>query len=193
MSIKNDSGNDKRVNRTIRLLRDALISLIHEKNYDTITIQEIVERADVGRSTFYNHFYDKDSLLFSGFTEFVEAIHHEQSNTKAKNLLTPYHIPSFFIFEHAGGNLDLYKALLGSNGITVFIRKLEQLLVKIVSQQMKQSNQTAHDKTMSKLLPYHVAKTFTSTLSWWLDHNTPCSAKRINEIYETLVLHGINQ
>jgi AcrR family transcriptional regulator len=172
-------------------LREALISLIHEKNYDSITIQEIVDRADVGRSTFYNHFYDKDSLLFSGFTEFVEAIHHEQSSDKEELSLRPYRIPSLFIFEHAGGNMALYKALLGSNGIVVFIRKLETLLSKIVMRQLANSKHYAADKTVVKFLPYHVGKTFTATLSWWLDNNIPCSAEEINRIYEGLLVQGL--
>ena len=58
---------DRRVHRTRRLLHKALMSLILEKKYEFITVQEVLDRADVGRSTFYMHFQDKDDLLFSGF------------------------------------------------------------------------------------------------------------------------------
>ena len=58
---------DRRVQRTRRLLHKALMSLILEKKYESITVQEILDRADVGRSTSYMHFQDKDELLFSGF------------------------------------------------------------------------------------------------------------------------------
>jgi len=58
---------DRRVQRTRRLLHKALMSLILEKKYESITVQEILDSADVGRSTFYMHFHDKDELLFSGF------------------------------------------------------------------------------------------------------------------------------
>ena len=60
---------DRRIEKTQSLLREALVSLIHEKPYDAIAITEILERANVGRSTFYAHFHDKDDLLTSG-------IHH---------------------------------------------------------------------------------------------------------------------
>src|SRR6266705_7027751 len=56
---------DRRVRRTRESLHDALISLALEKNYDSITVQEILDRADVGRSTFYVHFSDKNELLIS--------------------------------------------------------------------------------------------------------------------------------
>src|SRR5215471_19459582 len=60
---------DRRVQRTRRLLHKALMSCILEKKYESITVQEILDRADVGRSTFYTHFRDKDELLVSGFGE----------------------------------------------------------------------------------------------------------------------------
>jgi len=58
---------DRRVQRTRRLLHKALMSCILEKKYESITVQEILDRADVGRSTFYVHFRDKDELLTNGF------------------------------------------------------------------------------------------------------------------------------
>ena len=58
---------DRRVQRTRRLLHKALMSQVLEKKYESITVQEILDVADVGRSTFYTHFQDKDELLVSGF------------------------------------------------------------------------------------------------------------------------------
>ena len=54
---------DRRIQRTRQLLEDALIALILEKGYDKITVQNIVDQANVGRSTFYSHFLDKDDLM----------------------------------------------------------------------------------------------------------------------------------
>ncbi|MBO0803611.1 MAG: TetR/AcrR family transcriptional regulator [Nocardiopsaceae bacterium] len=56
-------GTDRRVRRTRALLHQALIELILEKGYGRITVQDILDRADVGRSTFYSHYRDKDALL----------------------------------------------------------------------------------------------------------------------------------
>ena len=64
---------DRRVQRTRGLLRGALASLIHEKAYDAIAVKEILARANVGRSTFYAHFRDKDELLDSGINEMLRA------------------------------------------------------------------------------------------------------------------------
>ena len=58
---------DRRVRKTRQLLREALMELTLERGYDHVTIQDILDRADVGRSTFYAHYHDKDDLLVSEF------------------------------------------------------------------------------------------------------------------------------
>jgi AcrR family transcriptional regulator len=59
--------DDRRVHRTEQLLRTALVSLIEEKGFETLTVQDIIDRANVGRATFYAHFDNKEDLLVSGF------------------------------------------------------------------------------------------------------------------------------
>jgi AcrR family transcriptional regulator len=56
---------DRRVERTQQLLREALLSLIREKGFEGLTVQEIIDRANVGRATFYAHFENKDDLLLN--------------------------------------------------------------------------------------------------------------------------------
>src|SRR5215212_8610866 len=65
---------DARVRRTRDSLGDALISLMQEKSFDTITVQDVLDRAHVSRSTFYSHYSDKDDLLMSDAEEFFESI-----------------------------------------------------------------------------------------------------------------------
>src|SRR5215470_20414517 len=65
---------DARVRRTRDALGDALVELMQEKPFDTITVQDVLDRAQVGRSTFYSHYSDKDDLLMSDAEEFFELI-----------------------------------------------------------------------------------------------------------------------
>ena len=60
-------GGDRRVQRTHHLLNHALLSLIQEKGFEALTVQDIIDRANVGRSTFYAHFADKEDLFLQGF------------------------------------------------------------------------------------------------------------------------------
>src|SRR5512138_2151397 len=76
---------DRRILRTRDRLGDALIALIQEKKFDDITVQEVLDRAQVGRSTFYMHYRDKDDLFLSDVEEFLEAFSMALSHHKDKS------------------------------------------------------------------------------------------------------------
>src|SRR5436189_198695 len=63
--LKKPKKLDRRVQRTRQLLQDALLAMVIEKGYDATTVQDIIDRANVGRATFYAHFPDKQTLLTS--------------------------------------------------------------------------------------------------------------------------------
>ena len=65
---------DARVRRTRDALGDAIVALMHEKPFESITVQDVLDRAHVGRSTFYSHYSDKDDLLMSDVDEFFERV-----------------------------------------------------------------------------------------------------------------------
>ena len=104
---------DRRSRRTRKLLGDALVSLILEKSYDSITVRDIVERANVGRSTFYAHYYDKEDLFRSEFDELLSAlgIHVELMDEERHQL-----VPSLELFRHIQEHHQLYKALIWGKG-----------------------------------------------------------------------------
>ncbi len=65
MKKKTQKPVDRRIQKSKKYLSDAFIALILEKGYEAVTVQEIIDRANVGRSTFYAHFESKEQLLFS--------------------------------------------------------------------------------------------------------------------------------
>ena len=92
---------DRRIQKTQKLLHEALGSLIREKPYDEIVVKEILDRANVGRSTFYTHFKDKDELLASGIHEMLKAIHSAELPVSGKKheRIIRFSLP---VFEHIG-------------------------------------------------------------------------------------------
>ena len=72
--VASKKKTDARVRRTRDALGDALVALMQEKPFDTITVQDVLDRAKVGRSTFYTHYSDKDDLLMSDAEEFFESV-----------------------------------------------------------------------------------------------------------------------
>ena len=110
---------DRRVQRTRKLLREALMELILEEGYDAISIQDITDKANLGRATFYLHFKDKDELLLEVMDEFIKDFLAQvpQLSQAQWRLDDPKAIVK--VFDFAADHYDLYRILImGSGGIT---------------------------------------------------------------------------
>ena len=100
-------ASDRRVQRTRRQLREALITLILERGWDAVSVRDVCEKADVGRSTFYVHFADKENLLLSGFDDLHAAM---------DDIRTHAGVPFGFIeplVRHVAEHKRLLQAVLG--------------------------------------------------------------------------------
>ena len=102
---------DRRIRRTRRALQDALVALIVERGYQRTTVQDVLDRADVGRSTFYAHFRDKDALFASCFDDLRADL--EQALGSLEHQTTPGDParPVGVMFEHAYRNKQIYQAV----------------------------------------------------------------------------------
>jgi AcrR family transcriptional regulator len=104
--------SDPRIRRTCERLGSSLVSLIAEKAIDEITVQEVLDRAGVGRSTFYLHFRDKDDLLLSQLEVFLETMSTMLSRGTEQSLRVA---PVAEMFAHIGPENKIYRAL-GESG-----------------------------------------------------------------------------
>ena len=100
---------DRRSQRTQQTLMDALIALLAVKHYDEISINDIIDRANVGRSTFYAHYQGKDDLLKSGFERVLDMLIHHISFGEADQDLR---LDTTQLFRHAQGHYELYRTLV---------------------------------------------------------------------------------
>lgn len=123
---------DRRVRRTRRLLSDACISLILEKGYSTVTVEEIAERADVGRTTFYMHYRDKDDLFVHSIGRLSEEIYEQILPLIFSEGGTIGQMPVLMIFQHAEANADLYRVILNGAGNGQGLQQLRQDLSRYV-------------------------------------------------------------
>lgn len=133
MPEEQDSA-DRRVRRTRALLHRALIELMVERAYDRITVRDILARADVGRSTFYAHYRDKDDLLLRSSTDYLRAaLAAAETDADAPDLLAPVRT----LFELAAGHPEIYRALLGRKSGTVLLRTTRVMVAQILAERLR--------------------------------------------------------
>ena len=180
---------DRQSQRTRQQLSDALMTLMLEKPYGAITVQEIVDQANVGRSTFYAHYQDKDDLLPSELGRLIEELRQIDSEEKDDHTL----LPSLGLFRHVQQHYPLYKAaLIWPRGLDVISKAAQILLSRNIEQQLE--TMLAGQQKPSIPLPVladYMAATFVTLLKWWLDNKLAHSPERMDEIFKQLVIPGL--
>lgn len=187
--LKKNSA-DRRTQKTRNALQQALISLMFEKSYDAILIQEILERANVGRSTFYTHFRDKNELLLDGLRGLHEFLHNAQMATSVASGKRYERVIGFSLamFEHVHDHKKLHRSLVGGGWIIVS-QRIEEILVQL----MKDEARTLFKQSDSSELPFELfihflGATFMSVLTWWRNSGRSLPPNEIDALFRKLVL-----
>jgi AcrR family transcriptional regulator len=182
-------SRDRRVQRTWRAVHDAFFALVVEKGYEAVTVQDILDRADVGRSTFYAHFAGKQDVLLQGLDGLRGWIAEEQRKGGADALGLGF---SRAMFEHVGDQRKLYRAFVGKEGGALVERHLRRTLADLVRADLEtRVTRDAAGRVPVDLLAEFTASTFMALLAWWMDQRVPVSAARVDEMYRALVIPGI--
>jgi AcrR family transcriptional regulator len=185
---------DRRVQKTETLLRDALTSLIREKAYDSIVVKEILDRANVGRSTFYTHFRDKDGLLASSIHEMLRPARSGQvpSSAKAHERIIRFSLPIFEqLQQHRHEHQRAGNAMMDDRSRAILHERLQNVLVELIGddvQQWLQGRREAASHMRPDVLVNYVASTFVLVLDWWVETDSPLAPKEVNDLFRALVL-----
>jgi Transcriptional regulator len=177
---------DRRSQRTRHLLSAALVALIREKDYSTITVSDIIDRANVGRSTFYAHYRDKDDLFVGELDRVIEVLSQHIPNQEE----IPF-FPSLGLFRHVGEEYELYKSLLWGSGIDLLIKHLQKSLSKRIEQGFQESGKEINIPL--PILASFIAGSFLTLLKWWLENKMIYSPEEMDEIFKRLTLAGIEK
>src|SRR5216684_525888 len=185
---------DRRILRTRATLQHALTSLILKKGYEAITIQDICDEANVGRSTFYAHYTSKDDLKRSGFEHLRKELVDRQRSAQAapgdiRDRSLGFSLP---MFEHARDHIDLYRALVGDRGGTVSLGQIRQILSDLVRNEFAATvGKNSADSVPRELIVQYVVGAYMAVLTWWLDGGAKLPPKRIDEMFRRLAAEGI--
>lgn len=176
---------DARVRRTRDALGDALIALMHEKRFESITVQDVLDRAHVGRSTFYAHYSDKDDLLMSDVDEFYERV---SMGLSARGEKSERVFPVKEFFSHIAEARQFVDALSSSGKMQEnmelarghFARGIERRLAELPrGQSIAESERPA--------IAFAHAGALLSLMTWWIDRGMRQSPAEMDELFHRLV------
>jgi AcrR family transcriptional regulator len=181
---------DARVRRTRDALGDALVALMQEKPFDTITVQDVLDRAGVSRSTFYTHYSDKDDLLMSDAEEFFEAISVALSQAGDKSDRV---FPVEEFFSHLADVQPFFKALMKSGKYQEnmelarghFARGIERRLAELP----RSGSIAPHERGA---IAFTHAGALLSLLTWWLDRGMRESPAEMDQLFHRMVWNGVS-
>ena len=177
---------DRRVSKTRALLQGALVSMIAEKGYEEVTVQDIIDRANVGRSTFYAHFRDKEDLLRSGLGEFRASLVAQRTGSPDRLLGF-----SLGVFEHAYGHRHVYKAVAGRQSAAIVFRQMQRIFTELVRSDLKAFAPRAVRQAKFDLSVEYVVGALLATITWWLDHDARQTPAEIDAMFRQLTIPGI--
>jgi AcrR family transcriptional regulator len=183
-------AKDRRIQKTENLLREALACLIREKPYDAIVVKEILDRANVGRSTFYTHFRDKDELLVSGIRDMLRSVHSTglPSSGKRYERIIRFSLP---IFEYIHQHRHTGEAKMGTRGRAIVHEHLQKVLAELIADDVSkdfQGRRKTAGQVPPDLLVQYVASTFILVLNWWVESTSPLPPKEVNDLFRALIL-----
>lgn len=176
--------------KTRELLHRALNTLIREKPYDAISVKEILDRANVGRSTFYTHFHDKDELLVSSIHHLLHAVQSRKppSTAKLAERMTSFSLP---IFEHIDQHRRTGEAGIGTKGRAYLHDRLRGVLAELIAEEIEKCV-SGRKETASQippgLLAEYISSTFVLVLNWWVDSQCRLPPREINDLFRALAL-----
>ncbi len=178
---------DRRARRSQRLLGDALLALILEKGYNTVTIKDITERADVAYVTFFRHFESKDDLLRRRLAEELQALRARiEGAALAAQAGQGDTVAGQLIFEQVREKRALYQALLSTQGSLPVRKHVQATLAAIFLDSCRPLRESR--LVPAEMAANHMAASVLALIEWWLDHDLAQTAQHMARIYERLVV-----
>jgi len=180
---------DRRVARTRALLRRAHLSLMLEKGYDGVTVEDICEAADVGRSTFYAHYANKEELHRDGLETLRRQLAEHSSGVRGDGAgALAFSLP---MFEHAREHLDLYRALAGGRGGVVALESVRQMLSEIVRAGLPPAGEGRPDAARREFAVRFLVGAYMAVLTGWLDDGAAASPQDMDALFRSFAGSGL--
>ena len=184
---------DRRTRRTRQLLRHAFLALLKEKRYEDVSVQDIIERADMARSTFYVHYVDKEDLLVGKWGVFASNLGIHADGLKQEENKGRFLLPMLGWFQHIQAQADILKIIAKDPAMDLAMKTLHGILHKDMQTRI-QNHQPDNENAsipLSLIIDY-LASSLMTLLKWWVKNDMSYPPKRMDEIFQQLVMQGVN-
>ncbi len=190
-AAKNSRKPDARTRRTCERLGSALITLIQEKPVAEVTVQDVLDRASVGRSTFYLHYRDKDDLLLSQLEQFLEYMSTMLSTRKERSVRI---VPVAEMFEHIGQQNKLLRTLADAGYLNDFYDLAQGYFERGILRRLIESKHLPScPKPDLDARAAALAGSLLSLLRWWIDRGDKVSPQEMDELFHQIVWNGVKE
>lgn len=180
---------DRRTRKTRGQLRSALLALLKEKRYEDISVQDIIERADVARSTFYGHYMDKDDLLTGQQGIFAEHLGQQVTAHAGGQGATAFSARLWF--EHVQAQAEILKLIAKDSALALAMQTLRSIIRRNVQADL-QSHATAETEQMPlTVLVEYVTDTLMTLIQWWFKDGMRRTPEQMDALFQQLVLPGL--
>jgi AcrR family transcriptional regulator len=187
---------DRRVQRTQQLLRGALLSLIKERGFEGLTVQDVIDRANVGRATFYAHFDNKEDLLLSGFEGLRASLKERQRQALSRGGSLDERVLAFSqeVFAHVNEHRDVFQAMVGKQSGAMVQQVLHKILLDLVRDDVKAMLPRGDGSAIpGEALAQFIAGGLFGILVWWLNSGTRLGPEEANGIFRRLAVPAIKR
>lgn len=179
---------DRRVQRTRELLQKALIELIDDHNYDDITIQDIVDRANVGRTTFYLHYNSKEELFSSCHGNIVSEFHFGPFHPLTREELLALEAPTGMILAYRHleeGRTRLNSVFQGRDG-PLILRRIRDMSAQEIEANLRAVFAESDSTIPFNMLSNYLAGAQVALMQWWLEKRQPYTAENLAQTFHRL-------
>src|SRR3984893_2109714 len=180
---------DQRIRRTHERLGSALLALILERPIDDVTVQDVLDRASVGRSTFYLHYRDKDDLLLSQLEMFLETMSTALSVRKEQSHRV---VPVAELFAHIGNQNKIYRALADAGRLNDFFDLAQGYFARGIERRLRESNRIPKlPRREMAARAVALSGSLLSLLRWWLDRGEKEPPADMDKLFHQIVWNGL--
>lgn len=188
-----DKKTDRRVERSRELLLDALVSLLMERGYERLTIQNLLDRAGVGRATFYAHFQSKEDLLSHSVARLRGFLTAQRdcaggSNEDGRAGQLRFALP---FFQHLESHRRIYHCTIGRDSEFTVEQHMQRMLRELVREDLESSHKGKANAAAVDLAVRYAVGTLWAIVIWWMESKHPLPALEIDSVFRRTASPGL--